>query len=107
MEEYEYAVVLEFDDEIGEYVALVPALPGCTSQGKTKEEALANVREAIRGHIETLRQLGHGKMCGICTTKVEQASRLFGAFVAQSGRLGYRWLHEGGIAVGSDLLLSV
>ncbi|HLE82370.1 MAG TPA: type II toxin-antitoxin system HicB family antitoxin [Dehalococcoidia bacterium] len=77
MEEYEYAVVLEFDDEIGEYVALVPALPGCTSQGKTKEEALANVREAIRGHIETFRHLGHRKRCGICTTKVEQASRLF------------------------------
>lgn len=57
MEEYEYTVVLEYEDEVGEYAALVPALPGCTSQGKTKEEALANVREAIRGHIETLRLL--------------------------------------------------
>lgn len=58
MQEYEYTVVLEFDEEIGEYAALVPALPGCTSQGKTKDEALTNVREAIRGHIETLRLLG-------------------------------------------------
>lgn len=56
--EYEYTVLLEYDGEIDEYAAIVPSLPGCTSQGKTKEEALANVREAIRGHIEALRQLG-------------------------------------------------
>ena len=56
--EYEYTVVLEYDEEIDEYAAIVPALPGCTSQGKTKEEALSNVREAIRGHIEALRRLG-------------------------------------------------
>jgi len=56
--EYEYTVVLEYDEEIGEYAALVPSLPGCTSQGRTQEEALTNVREAIRGHIEALRQLG-------------------------------------------------
>lgn len=57
-EEYEYSVILEYDEELGEYAALVPGLPGCTSQGKTRQEALSNVREAIRGHIETLRQLG-------------------------------------------------
>ncbi|MBI4285150.1 MAG: type II toxin-antitoxin system HicB family antitoxin [Chloroflexi bacterium] len=57
-EEYEYTVVLEYDDEIGEYAALVPSLPGCHSQGRTREEALANVQQAIRGHIEALRQLG-------------------------------------------------
>jgi Uncharacterized conserved protein len=56
--EYEYTIVLEYDEEIDEYAALVPALPGCTSQGKTPEEALTNVQEAIRGHIEALRQLG-------------------------------------------------
>jgi predicted RNase H-like HicB family nuclease len=56
--EYEYTVVLEYDEEIDEYAAIVPALPGCTSQGKTKEEALSNVREAIRGHIEALCRLG-------------------------------------------------
>jgi antitoxin HicB len=58
LKEYEYTVVFEYDEEIGEYATLVPSLPGCTSQGKTKEEALANVQEAIRGHIEALRQLG-------------------------------------------------
>jgi len=56
--EYEYTVILEYDEGIGEYAALVPALPGCTSQGTTPEEVLANVREAIRGHIEALHQLG-------------------------------------------------
>ena len=56
--EYEYTIVLEYDEEIGEYAALVPSLPGCTSQGKTREEAIANVQEAIRGHIEALHQLG-------------------------------------------------
>ncbi len=56
--EYEYTVVLEYDKKIGEYAALVPSLPGCTSQGKTHEEAMVNVQEAIRGHIEALRQIG-------------------------------------------------
>ncbi|MBA7502663.1 hypothetical protein ES706_01256 [subsurface metagenome] len=56
--EYEYTIVIEYDEEIGEYAALVPSLPGCTSQGKTREEAVANVREAIRGHIEALHELG-------------------------------------------------
>lgn len=54
---YEYTVILEYDEQIDEYAVLVPSLPGCTSQGKTREEALANVQEAIRGQIETLRQL--------------------------------------------------
>ena len=39
-------VIIE-KDEAGYYVAEVPALPGCLSQGKTKEEALKNIKEAI------------------------------------------------------------
>ncbi len=35
-------------DEDGVYVAECPAIPGCVSQGKTEEEALANVADAIR-----------------------------------------------------------
>ena len=58
MKEYTYAVVLEHDPEIDEYVALVPTLPGCWSQGKTPEEALDNVKEAIIGFLETLRAYG-------------------------------------------------
>jgi len=36
-------------DEAGYFVAEVPALPGCVSQGKTQEEALKNVKEAVAG----------------------------------------------------------
>ena len=39
-------------------VAEVPGLPGCISQGKTREEALENVREAISLHGEVLRERG-------------------------------------------------
>jgi predicted RNase H-like HicB family nuclease len=46
--------VLIEQDEAGYYVAEVPALPGCLSQGKTHEEALANVKEAIAGWLETM-----------------------------------------------------
>jgi len=46
--------VLIEQDEAGYYVAEVPALPGCMSQGKTREEALANVKEAIAGWLETM-----------------------------------------------------
>jgi predicted RNase H-like HicB family nuclease len=41
-------------DEAGYYVAEVPALPGCFSQGKTHEEAIANIKEAIEGWLEVM-----------------------------------------------------
>jgi predicted RNase H-like HicB family nuclease len=53
-----YTVVLELDDEGRGYTVLVPALPGCMTEGATKEEALANAREAILGFIEGLRKAG-------------------------------------------------
>ncbi len=40
-------------DETGMIVAECPAIPGCVSQGRTEEEAIANVREAIAACIET------------------------------------------------------
>lgn len=46
--------VLIEKDEAGYFVAEVPALPGCLSQGKTKEEALQNVREAVEGWLEVM-----------------------------------------------------
>ena len=54
-----YKVILERnDDEAGYYTATVPALPGCVSQGRTTEEALEHVREAIRGYLESLQKDG-------------------------------------------------
>ncbi len=44
-------VVLEPSDE-GGYTALVPALPGCISQGDTRQEALDNIQEAIALYLE-------------------------------------------------------
>ena len=41
-------------DETGYFVAEVPALPGCLSQGKTREEAIANIKEAIEGWLEVM-----------------------------------------------------
>jgi predicted RNase H-like HicB family nuclease len=46
-------VIVEID-EAGFFVAEVPALPGCLSQGKTREEALKNIREAIEGWLEEM-----------------------------------------------------
>ncbi len=45
-------------DEDGFYVAEVPALPGCVSQGTTRSEALNNVREAIALYLESLKAHG-------------------------------------------------
>lgn len=45
-------------DEDGWEVASCPSLPGCHSQGRTREEALANIREAIRGYLASMREHG-------------------------------------------------
>jgi predicted RNase H-like HicB family nuclease len=50
---YEFDVVI-VEDESGGYIAFVPALPGCHTQGDTLEELIRNVREAIELYIETL-----------------------------------------------------
>ncbi len=46
-------VNLVYDEEYKGYVADVPELPGCMSQGKTIEAALRNVREAVALYLET------------------------------------------------------
>jgi len=50
--------VVLYPGEDGYVVAEVPSLPGCVSQGKTRDEALANVREAIALHEDVLRERG-------------------------------------------------
>jgi predicted RNase H-like HicB family nuclease len=52
-----YTVVLEQDSH-GGYVAAVPTLPGCVSQGDTRIETLANIREAIEVYLEDCREVG-------------------------------------------------
>jgi predicted RNase H-like HicB family nuclease len=53
-----FAVRLEYDSEYGGYVVSVPSLPGCMSQGKTREEALENIEDAITGCLGALRDTG-------------------------------------------------
>jgi len=48
-----FCVLIE-EDEDGAFVAQVPSLPGCISQGKTRDEAMRNIKEAISGYLESL-----------------------------------------------------
>lgn len=50
--------VIVYLDEDGFWVAECPSLPGCNSQGTTRAEALANIRDAIEGYIAVLKQDG-------------------------------------------------
>ncbi len=52
-----FRLVIE-QDEDGMFVVECPSLPGCVSQGKTREEALRNVRDAIKGYLESLKKHG-------------------------------------------------
>ena len=52
-----YRVLIE-QDEDGVYVAEAPSLPGCISQGQTREEAVENIREAIAAYLESLEAHG-------------------------------------------------
>ena len=51
--------VVLIPDETGWYTVEVPSLPGCISQGQTIDEALANIRDAIALHVESM--LAHGE----------------------------------------------
>ena len=51
-----YAVI--FEETAGNWAAYVPDLPGCISAGRTIEDVERNIREAIRGHLRTLREFG-------------------------------------------------
>ncbi|MBC7113872.1 MAG: type II toxin-antitoxin system HicB family antitoxin [Candidatus Methanomethyliales bacterium] len=70
---YEFDVVI-VEDESGGYVAFVPALPGCHSQGDTLQELMDNVKEAMELYLETLseeekKELLHQKVVGIQKVK--------------------------------------
>ncbi len=48
--------VIVYPGEDGFWVAECPSLPGCVSQGKTREKAIANIKEAIKGYIAALEE---------------------------------------------------
>jgi antitoxin HicB len=57
----EYPVFVEplAPEDGGGFLATVPDLPGCMSDGETPEEAITNVQEAIEAWLEAARDLGH------------------------------------------------
>ncbi|MBI4216433.1 MAG: type II toxin-antitoxin system HicB family antitoxin [Chloroflexi bacterium] len=57
MPDYKFTVVVEKDED-GLYVASVPLLQGCYTQGNTYEEALEHIKDAIKVHIEARQALG-------------------------------------------------
>jgi predicted RNase H-like HicB family nuclease len=50
-----YRILIE-QDEDGIFVAEVPSLPGCISQGSTRSEAVKNIKEAVEGYLESLKK---------------------------------------------------
>jgi predicted RNase H-like HicB family nuclease len=52
-----FRVLIELDED-GAFVAEVPSLPGCISQGKTRDEAVRNAQEAITAYLESLKAHG-------------------------------------------------
>ena len=50
-----YRVIVE-EDEDGMFVAECPTLPGCVSQGNSRKEAVINIKDAIKGYLESLKK---------------------------------------------------
>ena len=50
-----YRILIE-QDEDGIYVAECPSLPGCVSQGKTRSDAVDNIKDSIKGYLESLKK---------------------------------------------------
>ena len=48
--------VIVYSGEDGYFIAECPSLPGCISQGMSREEAIANIKEAIAGYIAALKE---------------------------------------------------
>ena len=50
-----FRIIIE-QDEDGAFVAECPSLPGCVSEGKTRQDALRNIQDAIKGYLESLKK---------------------------------------------------
>ena len=67
---YKFKVIIE-QDEDGVYIVSCPSLQGCYSQGETIDEALENIKDAIRLHIEARKSLGEPIPVEIALEEVE------------------------------------
>jgi predicted RNase H-like HicB family nuclease len=56
MDKVKFKVYLEYDAEYNGYVAEVPSLPGCMAQGKSEEEVMKNIQEAIKGYLKVAQE---------------------------------------------------
>lgn len=68
-----FRVLIE-QDEDGVFVATCPSLPGCVSQGKSREEARRNIQDAVEGYIASLKRHGEPVPPPIDEDTVEVAS---------------------------------
>ena len=66
---FTYSVVLETDEQAGGFVAHVPALPGCHTEGDTRDEPVAMAQDAITGYVESL--LAHNEPIPVETNPAE------------------------------------
>jgi predicted RNase H-like HicB family nuclease len=55
---YRYEIIIYWSEEDQAFIAEVPELPGCAADGRTYQEALANVQAIIQEWIETAKELG-------------------------------------------------
>jgi predicted RNase H-like HicB family nuclease len=55
---YKYEIIIYWDDQDRIYVADVPELPGCSAHGDTYDDALKNIKEAIKLWIDTANEFG-------------------------------------------------
>jgi predicted RNase H-like HicB family nuclease len=67
----EFRILIE-PDEDGVFVAECPTLPGCISQGNTREEAIENIKDAIRGYLASLEK--HGEPFKLTLLKEEEVN---------------------------------
>lgn len=68
-----FTVVYEQESD-GGFVVTVPALPGCVSQGDTRDEATRNIREAILAYVEALRIAGDPVPVDVACETIEVAA---------------------------------
>jgi predicted RNase H-like HicB family nuclease len=66
-------ITFDIDKETGWYVATCPLLPGCVSQGKTREEAIENIREAAEGWLEVFHERVESGEFGTVDREIEVA----------------------------------